>query len=90
MLRRERDRLLEAISARRASNPRIFGSVARGTDRADSDIDLLVTFDPDASLLDAAGLMLDLERILGRRVDVMSDRVESAIRDQALREAIPL
>ena len=78
------------MAARRASNPRVFGSVARGTDRPDSDIDLLVTFDPDASLIDAAGLMLDLERILGRRVDVMSDRAEGRIRDRAMEEAIPI
>jgi uncharacterized protein len=49
-----------------------------------------VTFHPDASLLDAAGLMLDLEKILGTRVAVISDRAQGRIVDRAVAEAIPL
>ncbi|HEY9478333.1 MAG TPA: nucleotidyltransferase domain-containing protein, partial [Microbacteriaceae bacterium] len=75
---------------RRASNVRVFGSVARGEDDHSSNVDLLVTFAEDASVLDAAGLMLDLERILGVRVDVLSDRVEGRLRDRAVAEAIAL
>jgi Predicted nucleotidyltransferases len=69
---------------------RVFGSVARGEDDHSSNVDLLVTFAEDASVLDAAGLMLDLERILGVRVDVLSDRVEGRLRDRAVAEAIAL
>ena len=79
-----------AAGRRRASNVRVFGSVARGEDDHSSNVDLLVTFAEDASVLDAAGLMLDLERILGVRVDVLSDRVEGRLRDRAVAEAIAL
>ena len=68
----------------------MFGSIARGTDLPESDVDLLVRFSDEASLLDAAGLMLDLERILGRHFDVISDRAEGAIRDRAVAESVPL
>jgi predicted nucleotidyltransferase len=52
----------------------LFGSAARGEMRLDSDIDLLVDFLPGAevSLIEHAGLMLDLERLLGRKVDLVS------------------
>jgi len=52
---------------------RVFGSVARGTDTLSSDIDLLVTPDGDASLLDLAAFMLDVEALTGYEVDVISD-----------------
>lgn len=52
---------------------RVFGSVARGTDTLSSDIDLLVTPDKDASLLDMAAFMLDVEELTGYEVDVISD-----------------
>ena len=90
VLMRERERVLELACRRRAGNVRVFGSVARGTDVVGSDIDLLVTFAPDASILDAAGLVLDLEQLLAVHVDVMSDRAEGAIRDRAIAEAVPL
>jgi predicted nucleotidyltransferase len=89
-LRAEREGVIVAATRRRASNVRVFGSVARGTEDDASDIDLLVTFAPDASILDAAGLVLDLEKLLGRPVDVMSDRAEGPILDRALAEAVPL
>ncbi|MBG6058022.1 putative nucleotidyltransferase/DNA-binding XRE family transcriptional regulator [Cryobacterium sp. MP_M5] len=90
VLLRERDRVLELAGRRRAGNVRVFGSIARGTDTVGSDIDLLVSFAPEASILDAAGLVLDLEQLLGVHVDVMSDRAEGAIRDRAIAEAVSL
>lgn len=90
VLQRERERVLERAGRRGASNVRVFGSIARGTDVVGSDIDLLVTFAPDASILDAAGLVLDLEELLGVHVDVVSDGAEGAIRDRAVAEAVPL
>ena len=90
VLLRERDRVLELAGRRGAGNVRVFGSIARGTDAVGSDIDLLVSFAPEASILDAAGLVLDLEQLLGVHVDVMSDRAEGAIRDRAIAEAVPL
>ena len=68
----------------------VFGSAARGEMRLDSDIDLLVEFLPDAhvDLVDHAGLMLDLEQLLGRRVDLVSKRgLKPLIRDSVLEEA---
>ncbi|HSP74613.1 MAG TPA: helix-turn-helix domain-containing protein [Cryobacterium sp.] len=90
VLRHNRDTVLELAGRRRAGNVRVFGSIARRTDAFGSDIDRLVTFDPGASILDAAGLVLDLEHLLGVHVDVMSDRAEGAIRDRAVAEAVPL
>ena len=90
VLLRERDRVIELAGRRGAGNVRVFGSIVRGTDAVGSDIDLLVSFAPEASILDAAGLVLDLEQLLGVHVDVMSDRAEGAIRDRAIAEAVPL
>jgi uncharacterized protein len=89
-LQRHRVAVIEAAHQRRASNVRVFGSIARGEDNPSSNVELLVTFEEAASLLDAAGLMLDVEKILSVRVDVLSDRVEGRIRDRAIAEAIEL
>ena len=51
---------------------RLFGSVARGDDRPDSDIDLLVDFDRDSSLFDLMRMTRELEELLGHPVDVVS------------------
>ena len=68
----------------------LFGSAARGEMRADSDIDLLVEFLPDAGidLVDYAGLMLELSRLLGRKVDLVSKNgLKPLIRASVLEEA---
>lgn len=88
-LQRYRDNVLDVVHRRRASNPRVFGGVAVD-DESGADVGVLVTFDPDASLLDAAGLMLDLEHILGTRVAVVSDRALGRIVDRAVAEAARL
>ena len=62
-----------AVAARHHANRvRIFGSVARGDDGPDSDIDLLVDFAPDSSLFDLMRMARELEELLGHRVDVVS------------------
>jgi hypothetical protein len=71
-LRAWRDEILAAARRRRASRVRVFGSVARGDAQLDSDVDFLVEFDPEASLVDQVGLIQDLERLLGVGVDVVS------------------
>jgi uncharacterized protein len=71
LLRERRADLLAAAARRGASNLRVFGSVARGDDRAGSDIDFLVDFEASRSLVDVAGLILDLQEILGVPVDVV-------------------
>jgi predicted nucleotidyltransferase/DNA-binding XRE family transcriptional regulator len=88
LLERHREDVIRIAAHNHATNLRVFGSVARGDDRPGSDVDLLVTFEPDASLLDQAGLIADLEELLGTRVDVVSDRGltdrDQAIRDEAV------
>lgn len=74
LLARYRDEVLRLAARNRATDVRVFGSIARGEDTPDSDVDLLVSFQPGASLLDQAGLIADLEDLLGRHVDVVSDR----------------
>lgn len=74
-----------------ARNVRVFGSVARGEADAQSDIDLIVEFEPQRTLLDHAGLWLELQELLGCRVDVVSERgVKPRIRERVLKEAVPL
>jgi hypothetical protein len=90
-LNRHRDELLALASRHRATRVRIFGSVLRGEDHTDSDIDLLVEFAPDASLLDLVGLQQDAESLLGRRVDIVTPGgVSPFLRQRILDEARPL
>ncbi|OQA41415.1 MAG: Nucleotidyltransferase domain protein [Chloroflexi bacterium ADurb.Bin325] len=74
-----------------ARNVRVFGSVARGDARPDSDIDLLVELEPGRSLFDLGGLLFDLQDLLGVDVDVVTENgLRPRIRAQVLQEAIPL
>lgn len=67
----------------------VFGSFARGEQRPDSDLDLLVEFGGPSSLLDMAGLKLDLQDLLGRRVDVATpDGLSPYIRDNVMRDLV--
>jgi uncharacterized protein len=76
---------------RKAFNVRIFGSVAKGTARADSDVDFLVDTQPGCSGFDLGGLYSDLEAFLGRRIDLVTPGgVHWFIRDDVIREAIPV
>ncbi len=73
------------------TNVRVFGSVARHEAREDSDLDLLVTFGPTATLLTHAGFQRELSDLLGIRVEVASDRgLKDRIRATVLQEAVPL
>jgi predicted nucleotidyltransferase len=86
-----RDAILRLAERHGASNVRVFGSVARGEATAASDIDLLVDWDPDRSLMDHVGLVQDLEEALGVRVHVGSERsLHWYVRQRILNEAIPL
>jgi uncharacterized protein len=83
--------ILEAARRHRAFNPRVFGSVRRGSAKRSSDLDLLVTFEPSATLFDQIDLGEELEEKLGRRVDVVSDRsIYWLLRAQVLAEAEPV
>lgn len=86
-----RETILGTARRHHAFNPRVFGSVRRGSARRSSDLDLLVTFEPSASLFDQIGLKQELEERLGRRVDVVSDRsIFWLLRAQVLAEAEPV
>jgi predicted nucleotidyltransferase len=90
-LRNRRMEILAAATRHGAHNVRVFGSVARGNDTSDSDIDLLVEFDPERSLYDLVGLQLDIESLLGRRADVVTEgSLSTYLRDRILAEARPL
>jgi uncharacterized protein len=74
-----------------AKNVRVFGSFARGTQRASSDIDLLVVMEEGRTLLDIIALEQSLTKRLGRRIDVLTERSLSPhLRDRILAEARPL
>lgn len=71
-----------------ATNIRVFGSVSRGEADDDSDIDFLVDLEHGRSLLDLGGLLMDLQKLLGRRVDVVTEKgLRPRIRERILREA---
>jgi predicted nucleotidyltransferase len=91
MLRSKRKRILEIAARHGARKVRVFGSVARGQDRPGSDVDFLVEMEEGRSLLDHAALILDLERLLKRPVDVASDRgLRPSVRRRILKDAIAL
>jgi uncharacterized protein len=67
-----REQVMAVAARHHANRVRVFGSVARGDDRPDSDIDLLVDFAPDSSLFDLMRMARELEELLGHPVDVVS------------------
>ena len=87
----KREDILRVAADHGASNVRVFGSVARGDDDATSDIDFLVDMEAGRTLLDRAALLVALEDLLGRRVDVATERsLKDRIRDRVLREAVTI
>ena len=84
LLRSSRDRILQLAAHHGARNVRIFGSVARGEAHADSDIDFLVEMDSGRSLLDLIELSQDLETLLQRKVDVLTDKGLSPYLEQRI------
>jgi uncharacterized protein len=91
MLSSRRAAILGITSRYGIRNVRVFGSFARGEDRPNSDIDLLVDLDAGRSLLDLIAAKQDLEDLLGRSVDVITARsLSSYVRDSVLNDAVPL
>lgn len=87
----KRDEIKRIAARHGASNIRVFGSVARGDAGPESDIDLLIDVGPDTSSWFPAGLILDLEALLGRRVEVVTESaLHPYIREHVLREAVQL
>ena len=91
LLKNKRKDILRIASKYGARNVRIFGSLARGEAREDSDIDILVDLEPGRSLFDLGGLLMDLQNLLAQKVDVVTEKgLRPRIRDRVLKEALPL
>lgn len=91
LLRTKRKQILEIASRHGARKVRVFGSVVRGTAGRGSDVDFLVEMDEGRSLLDHSALILDLERLLKRPVDVASERgLRPSLRKEVLKDAIAI
>ncbi|WP_369017757.1 nucleotidyltransferase family protein [Thermatribacter velox] len=91
LLQEKREEILRICARHGARKVRVFGSVARNEADEKSDIDLIVEFEPGRSLLDHAALWLELQELLGCKVDVVSERgIKPRIRERILREAVPL
>lgn len=90
-LKRHRAEVLRLAAKYGATDVRVFGSVARGEADESSDIDFLVRMSPGRSVFDIGGLLMDLQDLLGRRVDVVTERgLRPRVRERVLREAIPV
>ena len=91
LLRKKRAEILAIAAKHGASNVRIFGSVARSEDTTTSDVDILVDMHGDRSLLDLVALKQDIEELLGRRADVLTEEsISRYLRDRICAEARPL
>ncbi|GBE91214.1 nucleotidyltransferase family protein [Nostoc cycadae] len=91
ILQAYREEILQIAAKYGAYNVRVFGSVARGEARSDSDVDFLLEIEPQRTLLDQIALIQSLEELLGRKVDVAEpETLHELIRDKVLREAVVL
>jgi len=91
LLREKRNEIQRIAAKHGARNVRIFGSVARRETHADSDIDLLVDTSPETSSWFPAGLVLELEEILGCKVEVVTENgLNPHLKERVLEEAVPL
>ena len=86
-----REKIRDVVARHGLSNPRVFGSVARGEDAVDSDLDILIDVGPGVGLLTLARCERDLEALLGVRVDLVpADDLKPAVASSVLAEARPL
>lgn len=91
LIRSKKQAILHIAAQHGARNVRLFGSFARGDALEGSDVDLLVELEPGRSLFDLGALLEDLKVLLGREVDVVTEKgLRARIRDRVLREAIAL
>lgn len=90
-IRQKREEIRRIAAEHGAVNVRVFGSVARGEERPDSDLDLLIDVGPKTSSWFPAGLILDLEKLLGCQVEIVTEKsLNPLFREQVLHEAIQL
>jgi predicted nucleotidyltransferase len=87
----KREAVRALVSRYPTANPRLFGSALHGDDREDSDIDILVDALPGATLFHLGGLQMDLQDLLGVKVDlILPGELPLRIRDRVLSEAMPI
>lgn len=87
----KRPQILQIAARNGVKRLRVFGSVARGTDDAQSDIDFLVELAPDRSLFDLGNFLYEVRSLLGREVDVVTEKgLQGRIRSRVLAEAVEL
>ena len=90
-LRKEREHIKKIAQKHGAGNIRVFGSISRGEEGPDSDIDFLIDFEEDRSLFDLVGLKLELEEFLGHKVDLVTENaMHRLISSKVMKEAVPL
>lgn len=90
-LRTYREQIRSVVLAHRATNVRVFGSVARGEDTDASDLDLLIEPTPETSLMDIGAIRFELKTLLGINVDVLTpNSLPDTFREQVLQESIPV
>ena len=86
-----RDEILRIVASRRATNPRVFGSVLHGEDTEESDLALLVDPTPETSLFDIGAIRRQLRNLLGVSVDVVTpNALHPRMRDRVIAEARPI
>ncbi len=91
LLKEKREEILRIAAKYGARNVRVFGSTARREADEKSDIDFLVDMEPGRSLLDLGGFQYELEQLLGRPVDVVTERgLKARVRKRVLLEAVRL
>lgn len=91
LLQTKREEILRIATKHGARNVRVFGSVAKGEARPDSDVDFLVDMEAGRSLFDLARLTVDLEDLLRCEVDLVEQKaLHWYVRERILEEAVPL
>lgn len=92
LIAKHRGEILALATKRGAHNVRLIGSVARGDDNDQSDIDLIVSLEPGRTLLDLGGLLMDLQKLLGCKVDVATEHrdISPHFRAEVERDAVAL
>jgi predicted nucleotidyltransferase len=90
-LKNKRESIISVVERNGGTKVRIFGSLARGEGLTDSDVDILIELDPGRSLLDILAIKQDLEDLLHRNVDVLTESAVSPyIKDDIMSEAVAL
>jgi predicted nucleotidyltransferase len=91
LVQAKREQILRLTRRHGVTRVRVFGSMARGDARPESDVDLLIDVGPEPSAWFPGGLVAELEELLGRRVQVVTERgLDDLLRQRVLEEAIPL